>query len=163
MKLHMFTHAAQNYICPLCLAVKGIESDQTMVKQADIFYRDESIMALVNSKFVGNNPGHVIIIPVAHYENLYQLPADTAAAIMNFSQQVAIALKELRQCDGVMIQQNNEPASGQHALHYHMHVFPRFESDIFAEASKNVRVSDPQERKKYAVPLRDYFRDFHLL
>jgi len=57
-----------------------------------------------------------------------------------------------------MIQQNNEPASGQHAFHYHMHIFPRFENDHFSENQSNVRVSDPEERKPFSSDMKKYFR-----
>lgn len=32
-------------------------------------------------------------------------------------------------CDGVTFLQNNEPASNQHAFHYHLHVLPRYTND----------------------------------
>lgn len=158
----MYNHAPENYVCPICLAVEGIENDQTMIRQADIFYRDELVMALVNSKFVGNNPGHAIVVPLKHFENLYDLPDAEANQIMKIAKMTARAMKAVRQCDGVMIQQNNEPASGQHAFHYHMHVFPRFDGDDFANASLNVRVPEPDERVAYAGALREYFEKLEI-
>jgi histidine triad (HIT) family protein len=65
-------------------------------------------------------------------------------------------MKKARNCDGVMIEQNNEPASGQHAFHYHMHIVPRFNDDNFQELRNNVRVSDPQERIAYAEELKKF-------
>ncbi|OFX75701.1 MAG: hypothetical protein A2071_09035, partial [Bacteroidetes bacterium GWC1_47_7] len=140
----MYNHAPQEYKCPICLAIEGIESEDTMMKQDDIFYRDDLVMAVINSKFVGNNPGHAIVVPLKHYENLYELPEKEANQIMKVAKEVAIAMKEVRKSDGVMIQQNNEPASGQHAFHYHMHIFPRFEEDHFGENRSNVRVANPK-------------------
>ena len=32
----MFNNAPENYKCPICLGVKGIESDDTYIKQSDI-------------------------------------------------------------------------------------------------------------------------------
>lgn len=150
----MYNHAPSDYHCPICLAVNGIENDETMIKQDDIIYRDNGVMALINSKFVGNNPGHVIVVPLQHYENLYDLPEQEANQIMRVVRKVALALKETRQCDGIMIQQNNEPASGQHAFHYHMHLFPRFNGDDFIKQQQHVRVSDPAERTSYATALK---------
>ncbi len=153
----MYNHAPQEYKCPICLAVEGIESEDTMMKQDDIFYRDDLVMAVINSKFVGNNPGHAIVIPLKHYENLYELPEKEANQIMKVAKKVAIAMKEVRKSDGVMIQQNNEPASGQHAFHYHMHIFPRFKDDRFDENMSNVRVAEPEERKPFSSAMREYF------
>jgi histidine triad (HIT) family protein len=153
----MFNHAPPDYICPICLAVQGIESTNTMIKQDDIFYRDDTVMAVINSKFIGNNPGHVIVAPLKHYENPYELPENESSHIVKISKEVAIALKEVRKCDGVTIQQNNEPASGQHAFHYHMHVFPRFDDDHFWENQQNARIASDEERKPYSSTLRKYF------
>lgn len=155
----MFNHAPVDYKCPICLAVQGVESEDTMIKQDDIFYRDNLVMALINSKFYSNNPGHVIVVPLMHYENLYELPEKEANQIMKVSQQVAIAIKNIRNCDGVLIKQNNEPASEQHAFHYHIQVIPRFEGDDFISNQSNTRVSYPTERPQYSSPLREYLKD----
>lgn len=154
----MYNHAPQNYKCPICLTVEGVESDDTMMKQGDIFYRDDLVMAVINSKFVGNNPGHAIVVPLKHYENLYELPEKEANQIMKVAKEVAIAMKEVRKSDGVMIQQNNEPASGQHAFHYHMHIFPRFKDDKFGENQSNVKVADPEKRKPFSSAMKVYFK-----
>lgn len=152
-----YNHAPADYKCPICIAVEGIENEYTMMKQDDIFYRDELVMAAINSKFVGDNPGHVIVVPLKHYENLYELPEAEANQIMKVAKAVALAMKVVRKSDGVMIQQNNEPASGQHAFHYHMHIFPRFDGDDFTQNQLNVRVADPEERNPYAEAMRNYF------
>ena len=153
----MYNHTPTNYTCPLCLAVEGTESPQTMMMQDDIFYRDEHVVAAVNSKFFLSNPGHLIIFPVNHFENLFDLPENVSAHIMKVSQKVALALKDTRKSDGIMIVQNNEPASGQHAFHYHMHIIPRFENDNYGKRQTEVKVADPSERKPYSAALKKYF------
>jgi len=153
----MHNHAEQDYKCPLCLAVQGIENEDTMMMQDDIFYRDSLVSAAINSKFVGNNPGHVIIIPNKHFENFYDLPAEENNQIMKVAKIVALALKEVRNCQGISLQQNNEPAGGQHALHYHLHIFPRFDDDKLLDNMGNFRISLPSERLEYANEIREYF------
>lgn len=155
----MYNHTPKNYKCPICLAIKGIESVDTMMKQNDIVYRDDLVMAAINSKFVGNNPGHVIVVPLKHYENLYDLPEEEACRIMDVAKKIAVAIKNVRNCDGVMILQNNEPASGQHAFHYHMHIFPRFNDDNLHENMSNASVSSPEERRLFSEELKKYFKD----
>ncbi len=153
----MYNHVPKDYKCPICLAVNGIESEDTMMKQDDIFYRDDLVMAVINSKFIDSNPGHAIVVPLKHYENIYDLPQKEANQIMKVAREVALAMKKIRRCDGIMILQNNEPASNQHAFHYHMHVFPRFDNDDIHKNMSNVRVTSPEERKPYASPMREYF------
>lgn len=153
----MYNHAPEEYKCPICIAVEGIENEHTMMKQDDIFYKDDLVMAVINSKFVGKNPGHAIVVPLKHYENFYDLAYAEANQIIKVAREVAIAMKEVRKSDGVMIQQNNEPASGQHAFHYHMHVFPRFNNDNFWENQTDVKVADPEERKPFSLAMKNYF------
>lgn len=152
----MHNHSPENYKCPICLAVQGIENEDTMMMQDDIFYRDELVSAAINSKFVGNNPGHVIVIPNKHFENFYDLPAEENNQIMKVAKIVALALKEIRKCEGISLQQNNEPAAGQHAFHYHLHIFPRFDNDKLLDNMENFRISLPSERLEYANELREY-------
>ncbi len=152
----MLHHAPHHYVCPLCVPAQGIESDGSMMKQDDIFYKDDLAVCAINSKFVDSNPGHVIIFPIEHYECIYDLPDIVSARIAVLSKRVAIALKEMRDCDGITLQQNNEPAGGQHAFHYHQHIFPRWEGDMLYSSS-STRVSTPEDRVAYAQELRTYF------
>lgn len=149
----MYTHAPKDYICPICLAINGIENEHTMARQADIVYRDEYVIAYINSKFIPTNPGHVIVVTNEHFENLYTIPAPYLHHIAEVSQKIAVALKSVRNCDGVMIKQNNEPASGQHAFHYHMHIIPRFDND---DPNGNAYVAEPADRIPFANQMRDY-------
>ncbi len=155
----MYNHAPENYNCPICLTINGVENESNMAKQADIVYRDQYTLAFVNSKFIKSNPGHVIVVPTAHFENIYELPKEYMHAIMETAQKIAGALKVVRACDGVWIEQNNEPASGQHAFHYHMHIVPRFTGDNLKKvlADGGTYVADPSERVPYAEDLRKYF------
>lgn len=155
----MYNHAPDGYVCPICLMVDGVESDQTWIKQGDIFYRDDLVVGFISSKFIAGNEGHALIVPVEHFENLYDLPDAYARRVMEVSKKTAEALKNVRSCDGVNIVQNNEPAADQHAFRYHMHVVPRFVGDTFHVDFWQTRKSEPEERIAYATPLRDFFRN----
>lgn len=156
--IFMYNHAPENYKCPLCLLVNGIENEHTMAKQGDIVYRNEFVVAMINSKFMAESPGHVIIMPVKHLENLYELESEYANRIIAVSQKLAIAMKEVRKCDGIIIKQLNEPTAGQHAFHYHMHIIPIFNNDNHDQKviKESVWVADPSERLPYANALREY-------
>lgn len=152
----MYNHAPQNYICPICLGVQGIENDDTMIRQTDIIYKDELVTAFIGSIWVGqNNPGHPLVVPNDHFENVYDMPIEVGHRIFDVSKKVALALKEVRKCDGVTFRQNNEPASSQHAFHYHLHLFPRFVGDELDTQIKNSYRPSPEERKPYADALRE--------
>jgi len=69
-----------------------------------------------------------------------------------------LAVKETQQADGVNLIQNNEPAAGQHAFHYHLHIIPRFKNDKFENEFWTAEKSDPKDRVKYAEDLREWFK-----
>jgi histidine triad (HIT) family protein len=96
----MYNHDPENYKCPICITINGIENEDTMIKQDDIVYRDDIVMAFISSKFVGNNPGHVLVAPIKHYENLYDLPEEEVNRIMKIAKKMAFAIKKVRNCDG---------------------------------------------------------------
>ncbi|MCK5413169.1 MAG: HIT domain-containing protein [Candidatus Pacebacteria bacterium] len=146
----MFNNVPLNYKCPICLAVKGIENEDTWIKQADIFYRDDFVMGFISSKFIKGNEGHPLIVPNKHFENVYDLPEEIGSQIFHVGKKIAIALKKLRNCDGVNLMQFNEPVGDQHAFHYHLHIIPRFEGDDFHEEFWKAKRSNPKERILYA-------------
>jgi len=151
----MHNHAPENYTCPICLAIKGVENDDTWIKQDDIFYRDDLVIGFISSRSIKGNEGHPLVVPVEHYENIYDLPEAVGHRIMDVGKKIAIALKEVRGCDGVNFVQNNEPAADQHAFHYHLHIIPRFEGDNFKEEFYRAEKSDPKDRIQYARELKD--------
>jgi histidine triad (HIT) family protein len=150
----MYNHAPENYKCPICPAINGIENEDTWIRQADVVYKDDVVTVFIGSKFVKNNPGHPIIVPNDHYENFYDLPDDVASHIIKVAKKVALALKTARKCEGITITQNNEPVGDQHAFHYHLHIFPRFADDEINKHMNNARKSEPEERIIYAEELR---------
>lgn len=154
----MYNHSPIDYACPICLGVNGVESSDTLLRLSDIVYVDEFVTAFINSFWIKNNPGHVIVVPNEHYENIYDLPIDLASHILNISKQIALAMKKTYKCEGITLLQNNEPAGGQHAFHYHLHIFPRYENDELHKHMDNKQIADPAKRKDYAEKLRANFK-----
>lgn len=75
------------------------------------------------------NKGHALILPKEHYENLYELPDEIAGHAMILAKKVIIKMKEVLNCDGYNIVQNNGKAAGQTVFHFHLHLIPRHEGD----------------------------------
>jgi histidine triad (HIT) family protein len=106
---------------------------------------------------MGKNTGHVIVVPNIHYENIYDLPSEVGQHIFDITQRLAIAIKKAYKADGITIRQNNEPAGDQHAFHYHIHVFPRYENDGFNTITPDQkRLAEPKERAQYAGKLKNH-------
>lgn len=151
----MYNHAPKNYICPICLGIDGIESKNTLIKQSDIVYKDDLVTALINSFFIKNNPGHIIIVPNKHFENIYDLPLKYSQRIFEVAQKLAIIIKKTYKCDGITTLQNNEPAGNQHAFHYHLHIFPRYINDDLHQNMMNKKSTTQEERKIYADKIKN--------
>jgi histidine triad (HIT) family protein len=69
--------------------------------------------------------GHVLVIPKEAAENIFDLSADGAAAMMATTQKVAKAVQKALSAPGVMLAQLNGPAAGQSVFHVHFHIIPR--------------------------------------
>ena len=152
----MFHHAPPGYVCPFCLLVQSIESDMTMLKQTDIVFQDDAVTAFMATRKYPGNPGHVLIIPNEHFENIYDLPLALSSKIHALSRDIALAMKSEYSCDGIVLRQHNEPAGDQNIWHYHLHVIPRFQNDDFLNARKVP--FEPEERALFAQKLRNVFK-----
>lgn len=73
--------------------------------------------------------GHALIITKEHYDNIFQLDAETAAKIFSFATVAARAIKEETGCEGMNVLQNNGAVAGQTVNHFHLHLIPRNEGD----------------------------------
>jgi histidine triad (HIT) family protein len=152
----MFKHAPNDYKCPICLGVQSIENDDTLLKQADLVFKDDLVSVFINSFWIDTAKGHVIVVPNEHYENLYEIPQEVGHRIFDISQKIALAMKEAYKCDGITTRQNNEPAGNQHAFHYHLHIFPRYEGDSYNEnMTKKSMLSKPEDRIEYVNKLKN--------
>ena len=150
----MYNHAPPGYVCPFCLLVRRMENPDTQLKQTDIVFQTTEATAVMATRKWPNNPGHVLIIPNRHYENIYDLPVAAAVEIHLLSQRIAMVMKAEYCCDGITLQQSNEPAGDQRIWHYHLHVIARYNNDDFHHAQKES--FSPDLRAEHAQKLRDW-------
>lgn len=94
---------------------------------ADVVYEDENCLAFLDITPI--NPGHTLLIPKEHYENLYDLPDETLKQLAPIIKKLAIAVKKGVDAEGVNIGMNNERPAGQLVPHTHFHIMPRFSND----------------------------------
>ena len=151
----MLSHAPAGYDCPFCRVGRGEFGGEGLLTGAeDVVYRAESVVAFVASHWWAGNPGHVIVIPAAHVENMYDLPKHLAGEVHEAARVVARAMKDAYACPGVSTRQHNEPAGGQDVWHYHLHVFPRFDGDDLYVNDRSKRFVPAEARAPYAERLR---------
>jgi histidine triad (HIT) family protein len=138
--------------CAFCRFALGEESQWNRL--ADVVWRDERTLAFVSPAWWPSNPGHVIVIPLAHTETLETIGAEDLAAVYTTSQRVARALRDAYGCEATSTRQHNGIAAGQEVAHLHVHVFPRYPDDRLYERTAERRFVSADERMPYAERLR---------
>ncbi|MGO5053006.1 HIT family protein [Lachnospiraceae bacterium LCP25S3_G4] len=73
--------------------------------------------------------GHALILPKAHYANIYEIDDEVASKAIILAKKMIMQLTDILKCDGYNIVQNNGVAAGQTVFHFHMHLIPRYEDD----------------------------------
>lgn len=94
---------------------------------SNTIYEDDMFRVILD-----NGPatkGHALILPKDHYQNLFDLPEDTAAEAMKLAKKIAARQIEVLHADGLNLVQNNGAQAGQTVGHFHIHVIPRYQND----------------------------------
>ena len=107
-----------------CIFCKIIKGDIPAAK----VYEDDHSFAFLDIKPV--NPGHTLVIPKKHFENVHVMPDDLVGNVSIAAKKVADALLKVG-AKGVNIKMNNGVAAGQDVFHAHVHVMPRYGNDSF--------------------------------
>jgi ATP adenylyltransferase len=109
--------------CVFCDAPK--EKDDAKVL---IVHRGQYCFVILNA--YPYTPGHVMIVPYQHLDELQKLPVEAAQEMMALSQRMETVLRELYRPDGINLGMNIGKAAGAGiAGHIHMHVLPRWVAD----------------------------------
>ena len=96
--------------------------------------------------------GHVLIIPKAPAEQIFDLPDAALVAAIRMTQRLAVAVRQALQPDGVFVGQFNGAAAGQTVPHVHFHVIPRWKG---AELHMHARDhADPEKLQSIAQRIR---------
>ena len=74
-------------------------------------------------------PGHVLVVPREHVQDIYAISPAVAAEVMQLGVRVAQALREVFHPPGLNLWQSNGAAGGQEVAHFHLHVQPRRVAD----------------------------------
>lgn len=104
-----------------CIFCKIVQKQAT----SSIIYEDEAVMVFLDIRPL--NLGHTLIIPKAHFVDIFDIPPELMSRIHRVSKQIAFAVKKATKADGISIIQQNGKAAGQDIFHLHVHVIPRFE------------------------------------
>ena len=90
-------------------------------------YEDEDTLAFLDIN--PNHPGHALVIPKEHADNIFTISAESWAKVQETVRKVAKAVETGLGADGVNINMNNREHAGQVVMHAHVHLIPRFKGD----------------------------------
>lgn len=108
---------------PNCVFCQIIANQLPAVK----IYEDSETFAFLNHHPV--SPGHALVIPKDHFENVYTIPPELWARMNLVAQKISTAIRSSVDADGINIVMNNESAAGQVVFHGHIHIIPRHNDD----------------------------------
>ncbi len=93
---------------------------------------DDRVIVFMDIFPVGD--GHLLIVPKAHAESLFEIDGDDLRAVVDHSKRLAPAIRRALDPppDGIGVHQLNGAAAGQTVFHYHMHLIPRWDGDPIA-------------------------------
>ena len=131
--------------CVFCDAVNAGDDRRVL-----IVHRGQHCFIILN--MFPYTPGHVMIVPYAHLDELRKLPPDAAQEMMELSQRSVAALKKIYNPDGFNLGMNLGEAAGAGIReHFHLHVVPRWIGDAnFMSITGETRVLPEELSKTYA-------------
>ena len=109
-------------------------------------YEDEMVVAFLSNRPV--NPGHTLIVPKKHRENIYQIDDEEIAHVYKVAKRIASAVNKAINPEGVRIVQNNGDAAGQVISHFHVHVIPLYKQPTMFHGEIRERDALENDAKK---------------
>ena len=111
---------SQDPECIFCRIVAG-EIPSTKL------HEDDATLAFMDINPV--NPGHCLVIPKAHADDILEIGDDDIAAAARTARRIAGAVHRALTPGGVNLLQANGAGAGQSVFHFHFHVMPRRPGD----------------------------------
>jgi len=93
----------------------------------DLIYENEKVVAFLDINPV--NPGHLLVVPKVHSENIAMASDDDLIALTLAVKKLAPAVCAVASCAGWNLEVNNGNAAGQVIDHTHWHIVPRRAAD----------------------------------
>src|SRR4051794_32679462 len=97
-------HEPADYQCPICRVIS--ESTDPANRDAGFVCARDNAVALISNRWWPNNAGHVLVVPTAHVENLYEIGPESGHAVHDLVQEIAIAMRSSYGCAGISTRQH---------------------------------------------------------
>ena len=121
--------------------------------QASVVLEDEKTIAFIDLRQA--NPGHVLVVPKIHINDVRDLDAETGCSLMQSVSRVTRAVGQAFPNNGISLWHSIGEAAFQEVPHLHIHVHPRLNNDnilqVYETLPENV---DFATRERYAEMVR---------
>jgi histidine triad (HIT) family protein len=108
-------------MCVFCKIISGEYSSHKI-------YEDEKVLAILDLSQA--TPGHTLVMPKNHLENIFELDDETAQHLFSVVKKICNHYKDtIPNLKGINLLNNNMERAGQTVMHYHMHILPRYSYD----------------------------------
>jgi len=90
-------------------------------------YEDDFVLSFLDINPVA--PGHTLIIPKKHFENIFECEEEYLSKIISVAQKISQKIKKQGIGEGVNLYQANGAIAEQVVPHFHLHLIPRNPGD----------------------------------
>ena len=101
--------------CVFCRIIGGAE-------MVSVIHEDEEVLAFLDVQPL--HRGHVLVVPKAHYKNLFYVPEELAARTFATARRILPGLRRATGCRAVNLFSPNGADGGQDVFHFHLHLIP---------------------------------------
>jgi histidine triad (HIT) family protein len=103
---------------PNCVFCRIIGGDEMV----SIIHEDRDIIAFLDIQPL--HPGHLLVLPKAHYKNLFYVPEELASRTFATARRLMPGLREATGCRAINLFSPNGSDGGQDVFHFHLHMIP---------------------------------------
>jgi histidine triad (HIT) family protein len=112
---------------------------------SDKIYEDDHTLAFLDIE--PRSPGHTLVIPKVHAENISDMKVGEVAPFFEATQRVVDMIKKGLEPDGFTMGMNYGRVAGQEVDHMHFHIMPRWSGDA-GNSLQSVVANSPKEDTK---------------
>jgi len=136
-----------------CLFCEIIEENSKGV----IVYQDDLFLVLMDKYPI--NPGHILVMPKDHYNNLFDMDSKFVGKLFQLVWFVADAVRIACKADGINIGQNNGKAANQMVNHVHVHIIPRYIGDVKTGNFPSRRIDSVKDLEKISSSIKNVLKN----
>jgi len=118
-------------------------------------YEDDRVLSFMDA--FPQTRGHTLVIPKNPSRNLLDTDPEVLAYVMGKTQDIARAVRQAMNPDGITITQFNGATAGQTVFHLHFHIIPRYRGMEMAGHGHN-QMAELSDLKELAAEISAFLK-----